>query len=214
MKNENIPVKRLFTNVCALLVSFAALTARAQIATVLEPPHDAFYSPGHKAPAQLAILAASITISDTLTLTVDVAGPLSALPDLHGTAGAFFWNFPLNTDNSTDPPGLPLPPRQTAPADFEAYAMCDGTAFSGVFVDRRPALTGGSALRYSIPVSISGSRITLTVPAALAAQIQAAVVLPGATWNCDTGWSNTVLLGIGTNANHVADAIGRQPWPH
>jgi hypothetical protein len=213
MKNPSIPMKGLVTSLCALLVSFAALTVRAQTATITEPPHDAFYSKGHEAPAQLAILAASITISDTLTLTVNVAGPLSALPDVHGSAGAFFWNFPLNTDNSTDPPGLPLPPRQTASADFEAYAICDGTSFNGVFVDRRPALTGGSALRYSIPVSVSGSRITLTVPVALTAQMQAAVVLPGATWNCDTGWSNTVLLGIGTNGVHIADAIGRQPWP-
>jgi hypothetical protein len=54
-------------------------------------------------------------------------------------------------------------------------------------------------LFYSIPVSVSGSRITLTVPTALAAQVQAAVVLPGATWNCDTGWWNTVLLGIATD---------------
>jgi hypothetical protein len=36
-------------------------------------------------------------------------------------------------------------------------------------------------LLYSIPVSVSGSRITITVPAALAAQVRAAVVLPGAT---------------------------------
>jgi hypothetical protein len=210
MKNQDIPMKRLFTSLCVLLVSLPALTARAQTSTVTEPPHDAFYSPGHKAPAQLAILAASIMISDTLTLTVDVAGPLSALPDVHGTAGAFFWNFPLNTDPSTNPPGFPLAPGTTAPADFDAYAISDGTAFSGVFVDRRPALIGGSALLYSIPVSVSGSRITLTVPAALAAQVQP---LPGATWNCDTGWSNTALLEIGTDASHIADAIGRHPWP-
>ena len=74
---------------------------------------------------------------------------------------------------------------------------------------------GGSALLYSIPVSVSASRITLTVPAALAAQIRAAVVLPGATWNCSTLWNNTgtALFPIGSQAIHGIDEIGRQPWP-
>ena len=69
-------------------------------------------------------------------------------------------------------------------------ALWDETAFSGLFIDRRPLLTGQPPLLYPIPVSVSGSRITLTVPAALAEQVRAAVVLPGATWNCLTLWSN------------------------
>jgi hypothetical protein len=220
MKNQNIQFRRTIPLIrivgsllCALLVSLAALTARAQTATVTDPQGDAYYPNGHEAPAFLDILVASFTISDTLTLTVEVAGPLDALPNPPGSGGAFFWNFPLNTDNSTNPPGFPFPSGQTATAEFEVVALSDGTAFSGLFVDRRPALTGQPALFYSIPVSVSGSRITLTVPAALAAQVQAVVVLPGATWNCDTGWSNTVLLGIETDASHLADEIGRHSWP-
>ena len=216
MKNQTIqfkrttpPLRMVGSLLCALLVSFAPLTARAQTATVIDPQGDAFYSNGHEAPAFLDILVASFTISDTLTLTVDVAGPLDALPNPPGSAGVFFWNFPLNTDNSTDPPGFPEAPGQTAPADFAVFAQWDGTAFSGLFVDRRPALTGQPALLYSIPASVSGSRITITVPAALAAQVRAAVVLPGATWNCDTGWDNRSR----TSAAHLADAIGRHPWP-
>lgn len=201
---------KLSTTLCVLLVSLAALTARAQTATVLDPQGDAFYSNGHKAPAFLDILAASFTISDTLTLTVDVAGSLDALPNPPGSAGAFDWHFSLNTDDSTDPSGLPLPPGQTATAEFSVDALWDGTAFSGVLIDRRPALTGGSPLQYSIPVSVSGSRIIITVPAALAAQVRAAVVLAGATWNCTTVRVNT---GYGTDGVHVADTIGRQPWP-
>ena len=174
-------------------MSLAALTARAQTATVIDPQGDAFYTEGHEAPAFLDILAASFTISDTLTLTVDVAGSLDALPNPPGSHGVFVWHFALNTDDSTDPPGFPLPPGQTAPAEFVVGALWDGTAFSGLFIDRRPALTGQPALLYSIPVSVSGSRITLTVPAALAAQVRAAVVLPGATWNCFTVW---VMAGM------------------
>jgi hypothetical protein len=219
MRNQNMPMKMLITSLCTLLVALTALTARAQTDAVIDPQGDAFYSNGNEAPAFLDILAASITISDTLTFTVDVAGSLDALPNPPGSGGVFAWHFPLNTDNSTDPPGFPLPPGQTAPADFFADAQWDGTAFSGVFVDRRPALTGQPALQYSIPVSISGSRITLTVPAALAAQVKAAVVLPGATWNCATYldpnfWDPNHLLGNGNNGVHVPDDIGgRRPWP-
>jgi hypothetical protein len=195
------------------------LTARAQTDTVIDPQGDAFYSNGNEAPAFLDILAASITISDTLTLTVDVAGSLDALPNPPGSGGMFIWHFPLNTDDSTNPRGWPLPPGLAAPAEFFAEAEWDGTAFRGVFADRRPLLTGGSALQYSIPVSVSGSRITLTVPAVLAAQVEAAVVLPGATWNCNTAWLNTFLVGDGMlghacNDAHIADDIGvRRPWP-
>jgi hypothetical protein len=217
MKNQNIqfkrttpPVRIVGSLLCALLVSLAALTARAQTATATDPQGDAYYGEGNEAPAFLDILAASITISDTLTLTVDVAGSLDALPNPPGSAGIFSWHFALNTDDSTNPPGFPLPPGQTASAEFGVDADWDGTAFSGLLYDRRPALTGGSALLYSIPVSVSGSRITITVPAALAAQIRAAVVLPGATWNCFTLRDNG---SGGDNGFHQADTIGRQPWP-
>ena len=220
MKNSNMhfkmttpPLRIVGSLLCALLVSLAALTARAQTATVIDPQGDAFYSNGHEAPAFLDILAASFTISDTLTFTVDVAGSLDALPNPPGRGGVFFWHFGLDTDPSTDPPGFPEPPGQTATAEFGVDALWDGTEFSGVLFDRRPALTGQPALLYSIPVSVSGSRITITVPEALAAQVRAAVVLPGATWNCSTVWNNTFLLGIGTNAIHRADSIGQQPWP-
>jgi len=220
MKNQKIqferttpPLRMVGSLLCALLVSLAALAARAQTATVIDPQGDAYYTPGLEAPAFLDILAASFTISDTLTLTVDVAVSLDALPNPPGSGGVLDWHFGLNTDNSTDPRGFPLPPGQTAGAEFEVEAFWDGTAFSGRFVDRRAALTGGSALLYSIPVSVSGSRITLTVPAALAAKVRAAVVLPGATWNCSTVLVNTFLLGRGTDDAHLADTIGRQPWP-
>jgi hypothetical protein len=70
-------------------VSLATLTARAQTATVIGPQGDAFYSNGNEAPAFLDILAASFTISDTLTLTVDVADSLEALPNPPGSHGLF-----------------------------------------------------------------------------------------------------------------------------
>src|SRR5262249_4746565 len=100
MKNQNIQFKRttppartVGSLLGALLVLLAALTARAQTATVIDPQGDAFYSSGHEAPAFLDILAASFTISDTLTFTVDVAGSLEALPRPPGNAGEFAWHF-------------------------------------------------------------------------------------------------------------------------
>jgi len=108
------------------------------------------------------------------------------------------------------PPGILEPRGQSAPPEFYVGALWDGMAFSRLIIDRRPALTGGTALLYSIPVSVSGSRITLTVPAALAARVRAAVVLPGATWNCITLRADGPLGSVGI---HGADDIGRQPWP-
>src|SRR6476660_8348591 len=144
MKNQNIQFKRttpliriVGSLLCVLLLSFAALTARAQTATVIAPQGDAYYSNGHKAPAFLDILVASFTISDTLTLTVDVAGSLDALPNPPGSAGVFAWHFALNTDDSTDPSGFPYPSNQrTAAAEFGVDALWDGTAFSGQLYDR------------------------------------------------------------------------------
>ena len=214
--NKTTPLARIVgSSLCALLVSLAALTAHAQTATVIAPQGDAFYSNGHKAPAFLDIIAASFTISNTLTLTVDVAGSLAGLPNPPGSHGVFDWHFPLNTDDSTDPSGLPLPPKQTAPAEFYVGALWDGTSFSGLLIDRRPTLTGGSPLQYSIPVSVSGSRIIITVPAALAAEIRAAVVLPGATWNCSTTLAtvNATDGPVGAHGLLGPDTIGRQPWP-
>ena len=163
MKNQKIQFKRttpplriVGSLLCALLVSLAALTARAQTATVIAPQGDAFYSNGHEAPAFLDIIAASFTISNTLTLTVDVAGSLDALPNPPGSHGVFDWHFALNTDDSTDPPGLPEPPKITAPAEFYVGALWDGSTFSGLLIDRRPALMGQPALRYSIPVERLG----------------------------------------------------------
>jgi hypothetical protein len=214
MKNQNIPMKKLFTSLCTLLVSFAAVTAHAHTCATLaavDAQGDAFYSNGHEAPAFLDILAGSFTVCDTLTFTVDVAGSLDALPNPPGAGGVFFWNFGLNSDPSTNPPGLPSPPGQTGSPEFLVYALWDGTAFSGVFLDRRPALIGQPALLYSIPVSVSGSRIILTVPTYLAALVQP---LPGASWYCITGWDNTTLFGMGTDAIHIVDILGGlQPWP-
>src|SRR6266550_2394686 len=138
MKNQNIqfkmttpPLRIVGSLLCVLLVSLAALTARAQTATVIDPQDDAFYGNGNEAPAFFDILAASFTISHTLTLTVDVAGSLAGLPNPPGSGGLFAWHFALNTDDSTDPPGFPLPRGQTAPAEFGLDALWDGTAFSG-----------------------------------------------------------------------------------
>lgn len=208
------PMKRLSASLCILLMSLTAVTARAQTcatSAAVDPQGDAFFAPGLAAPAFLDILAGSFTVCDTLTFTVDVAGSLNALPNPPGSGGVYFWTFGLNSDPSTNPPGFPSPPGQTGSPEFLVYALWDGTAFSGVFLDRRPALTGGSPVQYSIPVSVSGSRIILTVPAALAALVQP---LPGASWYCITGWDNTTLIGIASNAFHFADILGgQQPWP-
>ena len=193
----------------------AALIANNQLSSnqcssISDPVRDAFFSPGSEAPAALDILSTSFCISHELTFTIDLAGQLGSLPDPPGSNGALFWTFPLDTDPSTSPQGFPFDPAAPLPPEFIAYAIWDGTSFSGVFLDRRPALTGGQILVYSIPVTVSESRITLTVPAPLAALARA---LPGARWKLSTGWWDTGLLVQGTNAIHFADGIDWQSWP-
>ena len=69
--------------------------------------------------------------------------------------------------------------------------------------------TGGSPVRYSIPVSVSG--LAHHSHSARGARC-VSQPLPGATWYCVTGWNNTGLFGIGTNAFHFADpADGYNP---
>jgi hypothetical protein len=66
-------------------------------------------------------------------------------PTPPGSRGVFDWHFALNTDDSTDPPGLPLPPGQTAPAEFYVGALWDGTVFRGLLsvgLDRDPEASG------------------------------------------------------------------------
>jgi len=189
------------------------LTARAQTVTVIAPQGDASHDNGWQAPAFLDIVAVSFSISNTLTLTVDVAGSLDALPNPPGSQGMFDWHFALNTDPSTFPLGLPGPPDFMAGAEFFVGAFWDGTSFSGVLFDRRPTLTGGDTLQYSIPVSVSGSRITLTVPEELAAEIRAAV-LPGARWSCITGWGTQGYGRLDGNGQpKFIDFVVDNPWP-
>src|SRR5438874_11911761 len=106
MKNQNIqfnrttpPLRMVGSLLCALLVSLAALTARAQTATVIAPQGDAFYTNGHDAPAFLDIIAASFTISNTLTHTADVAGSLDSPPHPPGTPRVFDRHCALHPDD-------------------------------------------------------------------------------------------------------------------
>jgi hypothetical protein len=126
MKNQNITMKRLCVTLCILLMSLTAVTARAQTcatSAAVDPQGDAFYSPGLQAPALLDILVGSFTVCDTLTCIVDVAGSLDALPNPPGSGGIYFWNFGLNSDRSTNPPGFPSPPGQTSLPEFLVYAQ-------------------------------------------------------------------------------------------
>jgi hypothetical protein len=187
-------------------------SASIQFSSINDPAGDAFFTPGLEAPAELDLLSTSFSISSVLTFTIDVAGPLGSLPDPPGSHGVLFWGLQLDTDRSTFPPGFPFDPAAPLPPEFIAAAWWDGTSFIGMFIDRRPALTGGQILSYSIPITVSGSRITLTVPAQLAAVVQP---LPGACWWPKTGWWNTALLAKGTDAIHFADGvIGCEPWPN
>jgi hypothetical protein len=196
------------SSLCGLLACLVAPAALAQSATVTDPEGDAVLSKGRDAPAGLDILSSSFVISDALTLTVEVAGPLAALTAPE--AGAYFWSFPLDTDPSTSVAGYPWPPHQATPPEFVAIATLDETGFRAELWDRRPSLSGGEVLRYPIPVSVSDSSIMVTVPAELAAEAQAE---PGARWRSFSGWWPTADREHGNVSVDFVDSIDWQSWP-
>ena len=152
MKNQNIqfemttpPLRIVGSVLSVLLMSLAALrpvrkqlrslTRRATRSTRTGTRHRRFSTSSSRR-----------SRSDTLTLTVDVAGSLDALPNPPGSGGAFDWHFALNTDDSTDPPGLPLPPAAAAPAEFYVGALWNGTAFSGLLIRSAASAIGPAGL--------------------------------------------------------------------
>ena len=195
--------------ICLAAAMAASFPAAAQTMSVTSPIGNAFYRNGRQAPDFLDIAAASFTIAPTgLTFTVDVAGVLTSLPDVHGVQSAFFWTFPLDTDSTTAPPGFPFPPPNALPPEFIAYAIWDGRAFHAYFVDRRPALSGAAMVSTEIPVEVSGDELRITVPASLASQV---VPDDKARWRMSTGWWPADMQA--DRSVSFADTTGWLPWP-
>ena len=74
-----------------------------------------------------------------------------------------FWVWRLDTDPSTAPAGYPETPGISTPFEFVVRVIWDGGSFRGEVIDRRPLLTGGSALVRPAPFKISRATISVSV---------------------------------------------------
>jgi len=71
----------------------------------------------------------------------------------------------LDTDPTTLPTGYPVAPGLPLQAELVLRVDWDGSAFSGVLVDRRPALSGGEAVITPHPFTITSSEVRMVVKA-------------------------------------------------
>lgn len=114
------------------------------------------------------IVKATVTITRRQFLFVmDLAAPVPLAPKLPPKVLLAFWGWGVDTDPSTFPVGYPFEANGSCPCDFLALLVWDRTSFTAILIDRRPLLTGKSALTTSIPFHIEGSEISLTVESAL-----------------------------------------------
>ena len=102
-----------------------------------------------------------------LTFAMDVAGEVPAAPAFPlPSVSEMIWAWHIDTDPTTAPAGFPVAPGHTEPMEFVVRVVWDGGSFRGEFIDRRPLLTGGSALVRSAPFKISKSTLSVSVDAA------------------------------------------------
>jgi hypothetical protein len=131
-----------------------------------------------KYPAYLDIVRAATTRKDrSFIFALDLAAPVPNDPAPDFPSGPDFLNvalFGLDTDPTAVLVGYPFKDHTANPFEFFIAASWNptgswglGTGFVGLFVDRRPLLTGGQAVVRSVPFTIEGSRVTLVVDAAL-----------------------------------------------
>ena len=75
-----------------------------------------------------------------------LAEPIPADPPLPPPGNnRISWVWGIDTDPTTFPTGYPVAPGVALQVEFILRIDWDGVAFSGVLVDRRPALIGGEA---------------------------------------------------------------------
>jgi hypothetical protein len=149
-----------------MVVLIAGLTASAgtQTSVVTDPAGDAKYH----APGYLDIVRVEVTkTGQTFGFLMSVAAPFPAAPPLPKGTRLVSWGWGLNTDPTTFPAGTPFPPGKARPAEFLVYVGWDGSAFSGVLIDRRPLLTGGEAVVVAPPFTISGTEVRIDVGASV-----------------------------------------------
>jgi hypothetical protein len=145
---------------------------------------------------------------ETFEFQMTVAQPIPATPPLPPPATKeISWNWALDTDPTTFPPGYPLAPGNRGDAEFVITIAWDGSAFRAFLVDRRPSLTGGQAVITPLDYTISGTLLQVDVKAAALADPSSF------SWGSATFYTSDPFGSL--NGSHLVDAPSPfyAPWP-
>lgn len=100
----------------------------------------------------------------TFTFLMDMAGEVPAAPTMIlPVVKEMTWFWRLDTDPTTAPAGYPTAPGDPVPHEFMVRIVWDGARFRGELIDRRPLLTGGSAIVLPMPFQINGATLSVSV---------------------------------------------------
>ncbi len=143
----------------AAILSYAvAQPVSAQISTVFDPVGDTYIP----APAFQDIVGARMTkmASGDFELLMEMAGPVPGAPILPPPGlNQIWWNWIFDLDPTTSPRGYPVSPGVAIYPEFIVYVSWNGTQFAGTAIDRRPLLTGGTAVITPVPFVINGTTV-------------------------------------------------------
>jgi hypothetical protein len=114
------------------------------------------------APAFQDIVGAELTKSANgdFELLMELAGSVPCAPILPPPGlNQIWWSWMFDLDPTTSPRGYPASPGVAIAPEFIVYVSWDGTQFAGTAVDRRPLLTGGTAIITPVQFFITGTTV-------------------------------------------------------
>jgi hypothetical protein len=149
---------RTIALLAAILTYAVDQPVSAQISTVVDPVGDTSIP----APAFQDIVSAQMTMtaSGGFELLMELEGSVPGSPILPPPGlNQIWWSWMFDLDPTTSPRGYPASPGVTLIPEFIVYVSWDGTQFAGTAVDRRPLLTGGTAIITPVPFFITGTKV-------------------------------------------------------
>jgi hypothetical protein len=147
----------------ALAVAASPASAVSRTSIVTDPAGDAVFD----APGFMDIVRAEVAKQGgTFEFRTIHAEPIPDLPPLLPPShDRISWVWGLDTDLTTFPKGYPLANGTSIQAEFVLRVDWDGSAFSGILIDRRPLLTGGEAVVTPHPFTVTSNEVRMTVAA-------------------------------------------------
>jgi hypothetical protein len=168
LRRRSVSTRRLGPGMVITFAIILTVSPSASAATLTSAATDPAGDAAFSAPGFLDIVSAQVTKSgQSFSFQMSVAAPIPAVPPKTPPGNLLQWDWPLDTDPATFPPGYPFPPGATPPAEFIIQVTWDGSSFSAVLVDRRPLLNGGIAVITPLAFTISGTDVRADVGASL-----------------------------------------------